>query len=124
MQTCKLLENLEFHDSRSLAEPLLVHERGRVIRFSLRAGQHIREHRAPHSSVHIVVVRGTGFFAGEDGAKERAGAGDVVVFGAGELHRVRAETDLVFAAILEPAPPPQVRAAPQPEADAYLTWQM
>lgn len=108
MRTLKLLHKLDFDDARPRAEPLLVHAGGRVLRFCLKPGQRIREHCAPHSSVHMVVLRGQGLFAGEDGAERLVAAGGLVVFAAGELHRVRAlDEDLVFIALLEPARGPQ-----------------
>ncbi len=49
MRTTNLLENLEFHGERPYAQPLYVDEHGRVIRFMLKPGQTIEEHRAPSS---------------------------------------------------------------------------
>lgn len=126
MRTLNLLHALEFDDARPRAEPLLVHPGGRVLRFCLRPGQRIHEHCAPHSPVHLVLLRGHGLFAGEGGVDTLAQAGELVVFAAGEVHRVRAlDEDLAFVALLEPAPGPQAQGiARQPEEDAYLTWLM
>lgn len=101
MRTLNLLEDVEFHPERVTAAPLLVGESGRVLRFALRPGQVLAEHRAASSPVHIVVVRGEGMFAGGEGGEERLGPGAMVVFEEGEMHRIRAlDDDLVFVAIL------------------------
>jgi quercetin dioxygenase-like cupin family protein len=47
MKAYSLLENLEFHDKNPYAEPLLVNENSRILRFTLRPGQEVREHEAP-----------------------------------------------------------------------------
>jgi len=126
VRTLPLLDGLSFRDDRPLAEPLLVAESGRVLRFTLRPHQRIREHCAPHSPVHIVVLKGKGMFAGEDGREVMLEPSGLVVFGAGELHAVRAlDEPLVFVAFLhkvEGVPVPTPR--PSPEEDVYLTWHM
>ncbi len=55
MRTTHLLEDLEFHESAPNAAPLYVDEHGRVLRFTLKPGQSIREHDAPHSPFYVVV---------------------------------------------------------------------
>lgn len=130
MKTLQLLESihehLEFSDDRPLAKPLLVEQSGRVLRFTLKPNQSIAEHCAPHSPVHIVVLRGKGMFAGEDGGEVLLGSDDLVVFEAGEMHAIRAlEEELVFVAFLhkvEGVPEPKHRATPK--EDIYLTWFM
>lgn len=130
MQTLQLLEGLEFHEDRPLATPLLVAASGRVLRFTLKPGQHIREHCAPHSPVHIIVLSGRGMFGGEDGRDVLLERDALVVFEAGELHRVRAlEQELVFVALLHKvehtAEEAQARNHANPrESDTYLTWHM
>ena len=126
MKTLALLDGLTFNDERAHAEPLLVDDTGRVLRFALKPGQHIREHCAPHSPVHIVVLEGKGLFTDEDRREVLLEPDGLVVFGAGELHRVRAlDEDLVFVAFLH-----RVEAVPTQhpvdlsEKDAYLTWHM
>ena len=126
MKTLPLLEALEFHDARPLAKPLHVGESGRVLRFTLEPNQRVAKHCAPHSPVHIVVLRGKGMFAGADGNEVLLESNDLVVFDAGEIHAVRAlDEKLVFVALLhkvEGAPEPKHRATS--EEDTYLTWFM
>jgi quercetin dioxygenase-like cupin family protein len=124
MKTLRSIEDVPFRDDRPNAEPLLVDDSGRVLRFSLRPHQTIREHCAPSSPVHIVILRGVGVFSGADGGEATLRTGDMVVYEAGELHSVRsADEELVFVALLHKAPD----APPMPsgiESDAYLTWHM
>ena len=51
MHATSLLDKLDFHDKNPYAEPLLVDDTGRILRFTLRPGQSVREHSAPHSPV-------------------------------------------------------------------------
>ena len=105
MQTTALLEHLEFHDKNPYAEPLLVDETGRILRFTLRPGQSVREHMAPHSPVYLVVLRGQGLFAGGQGAPQKYGPGTLLTFTPGEDHSIQAlDEDLVFVAFLHEAP--------------------
>lgn len=126
MKTLPLLQALEFRDDRPLAKPLFVGESGRVLRFTLKPNQRVAKHCAPHSPVHIVVLRGKGMFAGEDGREVLLEPNALVVFDAGEVHAVRAlDEDLVFAAFLhkvEGVPEPKHRTTPK--EDTYLTWFM
>lgn len=105
MKTFQLLEGLEFHDHHPSAEPLLVNETGRVLRFTLRPGQVVREHRAPDSPVYLIVLTGRGMFAGPDGKEREFGPNALLTFEPGEAHSVRAlEDELVFVALLHEAP--------------------
>jgi len=130
MKTLPLLTELSFDEKRPHAEPLLFDNSGRVLRFSLKPGQCVREHCAPHSPVHIVVLVGKGMFAGEDGHEHLLGVGELVVFEAGELHRVRAlDEDLVFVAFLHKVEMVPLQNSRQDHAssareDTYLTWHM
>lgn len=101
MNTLDPLQDVAFHPDRAEAVPLDVGEAGRVLRFALRPGQEVVEHRAPSSPLHIVILRGQGMFAGRDAAEVPCGPGTVIVFEPGEPHRVRAlDEELVFVAIL------------------------
>lgn len=126
MQTLLLLDKLRFRDDRPLAEPLLADENGRVLRFTLKPNQRVAKHCAPHSPVHIVVLRGEGMFAGADGREMLSGPDALVVFDAGEIHAIRAlDEELVFVALLhkvEGVPQPKRRVTPKD--DTYLTWFM
>lgn len=105
MKSVQLLENLEFHDKNPNAEPLFVSEEGRILRFTLRPGQVVREHSAPHSPVYIVVLKGHGMFAGADGKEQQFGPNALLIFEAGESHAARAlDEDLVFVTFLREAP--------------------
>lgn len=88
MKVFQLLDNLQFHEKNSYAEPLLVSETGRILRFTLRPGQSVREHNAPHSPVHIVVLKGHGLFAGPDGREQRCTPNTLLFFEPGENHTI------------------------------------
>lgn len=105
MKTFQLLEQLEYRDAAPYAQPLLVNEEGRVLRFTLRPGQIVKEHEAPHSPVYIMVLQGSGLFAGPDGQEQRFGPNTLLVFDSGERHSLRADSeDVVCMVILHEAP--------------------
>jgi quercetin dioxygenase-like cupin family protein len=105
MESMPLLEAVEFHDKNPYAEPLLVAEDGRVLRFALRPGQIVREHSAPHSPVYLVVLQGQGMFAGADGQEKPFGPNTLLIFEAGENHSLRAmNEEVVCIAFLREAP--------------------
>ena len=105
MQATQLLENVQFHDKDPYAEPLLVNETGRILRFSLKPGQSVREHNAPHSPVYVVVLKGHGRFTGGSGPEQAFGPNTLLTFAAGEPHAMRAlDEELVFLAFLHGAP--------------------
>ena len=105
MKSTQLLEKLEFHDKTPYAEPLYVAADGRILRFTLRPGQSVKEHQAPHSPVYIVVLKGYGMFAGADGKEQRFGPNALLVFDAGEIHSARAlDEEFIFVTFLHEAP--------------------
>ncbi len=105
MKTMQLLEKLEFHDSNPYAEPLYVDENGRALRFTLKPGQSIAEHSAPHSPFYVVVLKGHGMFAGADGKEQRLGPNTLIIFDPGENHAIRAtDEELVFVGFLHGVP--------------------
>lgn len=108
MKPFQLLEGVTFRDDDPLGIPLFVdHEglTGRIIRFSLRPGQVMREHHAPSSPVYIVVLEGHGYFTGGEGEELLCGPETLLVFDVGETHGVRADKeDLVFVTFLHGVP--------------------
>jgi len=105
MKVIALLKNIEFHDKDPNAEPLYVSDEARVLRFTLRPGQIVREHSAPHSPVVVTVLKGEGMFAGGDGMEQPCGPNDLLIFPAGEKHSIRAlNEDLIFTVFLREAP--------------------
>lgn len=105
MKSIALYENWVFHDENPYAEPLLVDSEKRVLRFALRPGQVVREHVAPSSPVHVLILKGEGIFTADDGSENHYGAGTLLVFDSGEKHSIRAlEDELIFVAILHGAP--------------------
>ena len=105
MKLIHLYENWVFHDDNAYAEPLLVDEEKRVLRFALQPGQIVKEHVAPSSPVHIVVLQGKGIFTDAQGQEHEHGEGTLLIFDAGEKHSIRAlEERLVFVAILHGVP--------------------
>jgi len=107
MKAFQPLEDVAFHDANPYAYPLLVNEQGRILRFALKPGQVVREHNAPHSPVYLVVLQGTGVFAGADGVEHKFGPNVLLTFEPGEQHAIRAQDeDLVFLAFLHGSPIP------------------
>lgn len=105
MKSMHLLEELEFDEKDAHAQPLYVDKFGRAIRFMLKPGQTIRQHRAPHSPFYVVVVKGEGMFAGADGKEQRFGPNALLVFDPAENHMIRAlDEELVFVGFLHGAP--------------------
>lgn len=105
MHAIALYDNWIFHDTNPYAEPLHVDTEKRVLRFALRPGQVVREHTAPSSPVHLVILQGQGLFAGGDGQEQPFGVGTLLIFDAGEKHSIRAlDEDVVFVAFLHGAP--------------------
>jgi quercetin dioxygenase-like cupin family protein len=105
MQEIRLHEDWVFHEENPFAEPLYVDHEKRVLRFALRPGQVVKEHVAPSSPVHIIILKGHGTFTGDDGIEHQHGQGRLLIFDSGEKHSIRAQdVDLVFIAILHGAP--------------------
>jgi quercetin dioxygenase-like cupin family protein len=109
MKTIQLLEQLEFGEERPIAKPIHVDENGRLLRFTLRPGQSVREHVAPSSPVYIVVLKGNGLFSGEDEKEHLFGVNSLLIFKPDEKHTIRAlDEELVFLALLHGAPRKEV----------------
>ncbi len=105
MKSINLLEDVEFHEQNPDAQPLFVDKNGRILRFTLRPGQSISEHAAPSSPFYVVVLSGSGLFAGGDGREEEFGPMSLLVFEPGEGHTVRARDQaLIFVGFLHGAP--------------------
>jgi quercetin dioxygenase-like cupin family protein len=104
MKSVNLLENLEFSDKGSHAQPLHVDRNGRAILFTLKPGQSIREHNAPSTPFYVVVLSGRGTFAGGDNVEQTIASNTLLVFDAGENHFIRALDELVFVGFLHGAP--------------------
>ena len=105
MKSVQLLEGLEFDDANAHSQPLLVAPEGRILRFTLRPGQVVREHQAPHSPVYIVALKGQGMYAGGDGKEHQFGPNALLIFEAGESHSIRAmNEEVVFVTFLREAP--------------------
>ena len=104
MKVASLLENLKFGSKDPHAEPLHVDKDGRAILFTLKPGQSIREHNAPHSPFFVVVLKGKGIFTGGDGLEQTCGPDTLLVFDASEQHAVRAEQELIFVGFLHGVP--------------------
>lgn len=77
-------------------------DQGRIIRFSLKPGQVIKEHRAPGTPLYILVLQGRGYFTDGAGDEHEVGPDDLLVFEPGENHAVRAgDEPFVFRAFLQ-----------------------
>ena len=105
MRTMDLLEGIEFRERSANAQPLFVDNNGRVLRFALKPGQRIAEHRAPGTPLYIVVLQGYGVFTGGDGEEVEVGPHSLLIFDPGENHSVRAkDEEFVFLGILHGVP--------------------
>ena len=102
MKSEQLLENLEFHESGPFAQPLLVGQDGRILRWMLKPGQSIMEHKAPHSPLYIVVLKGQGMFSSNGEPEQAFGPGTLLTFEPNEAHTVRAlDEELVFVGFMQ-----------------------
>ncbi len=104
MKSTNLMVNWKFNDTDPHAEPLYVDANGRVILFTLKPGQSIREHNAPSSPFYVVVLSGTGVFTGGDGKEQTFGPHTLLVFEPAENHSIQAIEELVFIGFLHGAP--------------------
>ncbi len=104
MKSVNLMENWEFHGKAPTADPLYVDHQGRVLLFTLKAGQSIPEHESPHSPFYLIVLHGRGIFIGGDGSKQTFGPNSLLIFDAREKHSIRALDDLVFVGFMHGAP--------------------
>ncbi len=105
MKVFDAMSGWQFGAKNPVAEPLYVTQDSRILRFALHAGQAVRGHEAPHSPVYIQVLKGSGMFSGAEGREQKAAAGALLVFDAGEDHSMRAlNEDLIFLAFLHGAP--------------------
>lgn len=102
MKARQLLEDLEFHEPVPFAQPLLVDQYSRILRWMLKPGQQIAEHQVPDSPFYVVVIQGRGMFAGADGHEQEFGPDSLLIFEPGEAHTVRAlDEALVFISFLQ-----------------------
>lgn len=102
MKSEQLLENLEFHESVPFAQPLLVNKDGRILRWMLKPGQSIMEHKVPHSPFYLVVLKGHGMFAANGEPEQAFGPDTLLTFDPNEAHTVRAlDEELVFVGFLQ-----------------------
>ena len=102
MKTNHLLGDLTFRESAPIAQPLLVDQHSRIIRWMFKPGQKLEEHKVPDSPFYVIVVQGRGMFAGQDGIEEEVGSGSLLLFEQNEAHTVRAlDEELVFVSFLK-----------------------
>ena len=102
MKSHDLVEKLEFHESVPFAQPLLVNKDGRILRWMLKPGQSIVEHRAPHSPFYVVVLKGRGMFSSNGEPEQEFGPNTLLTFEPNEAHTVRAlDEELVFVGFLQ-----------------------
>jgi len=109
MQTFGLLTELEFFEEgdRAHAQALHADHNGRALRWTLQPGQSVQPSTSPSTPVYLVVLQGSGYFAGQDGVERKLAPNDMAVFAPNELHTARAEDEnLIFIAILHEAPNP------------------
>ena len=108
MKSTNLQENWKFSGKGPHAEPLHADKNGRVILFTLKPNQSIRQHNAPSSPFDVVILSGRGVFAGGDGKEQTVGPETLLVFEPGENHSIRALDELVFVGFLKGVPEAQL----------------
>lgn len=102
MQSNQLLEALEFHESDPFAQPLLVGKEGRILRWMLKPGQSVREHRVPGSPFYVIVLKGRGMFSANGEPEQEFGPHTLLMFEPNEVHAVRAlDEALIFVSFLQ-----------------------
>lgn len=100
----QLLEDLEFHESRPFAQPILVDQRSRILRWMFSPGQRIEQHSVPDSPFYVVVLKGRGMFTGGDGREVEFGPHSLLLFEQGEAHTLRAlDEELIFVSFMQGA---------------------
>jgi quercetin dioxygenase-like cupin family protein len=104
MKSTNLTKNWKFNDKGPHAEPLYADQNGRVILFTLKPDQSIREHNAPSSPFYVVILSGRGIFAGRDGKEQTFGPNTLLTFDPAENHTIHALEELVFVGFLQEAP--------------------
>jgi quercetin dioxygenase-like cupin family protein len=105
MKAMQLFDEIEFREKKPEAQPLYVDRNGRIIRFTLKPGQSIKEHNAPDSPFYVVVLKGKGMSAGADEKEGLFGPNSLLVFDPTENHSIRAlDQELVFVGFLHGAP--------------------
>lgn len=101
MKVNHLLDELEFHESHPFAEPLLVNNDGRILRWMLKPGQSVSEHKVPHSPLYVVVLKGRGMFSSNGEPEQEFGPGTLLTFEPNEAHTVRAlGEEFIFVSFL------------------------
>ncbi len=104
MESRSLLSHLEFHDTDPYAQPLLVNQDVRILRWMLKPGRSSGEHAVPDSPFYVVVMQGRGMFSGSDGREVEYGPASLVLFAKGETHSVRAlDEELIFVSFMHGA---------------------
>lgn len=120
MKSMNLFENWAFDDKGPHADPLHVSKNGRVILFTLKPGQTIREHNAPSSPFYVITLEGQGIFTGGDGVERTVGSKTLLMFEPGEQHSIHALETLVFVGFLHGAPGAQITPPGPRKADKAL----
>lgn len=102
MKSSQLLSDLTFHASMPFAQPILVDQNSRILRWMFKPGQQTNQHSVPDSPFYVIVLQGRGMFTGGDGKEEEHGPGSLLIFEQGENHSVRAlDEELIFVSFLK-----------------------
>jgi redox-sensitive bicupin YhaK (pirin superfamily) len=99
-QTIDLTEGLQFDDRGPTMQNLVSDQVGKIVRFSLKAGQTLEERRAPYVPVYLVVVQGKVSVKAKAIDGQSCGVGCLIVFGEHEGYTIQAESDAVLAGFL------------------------
>lgn len=101
MKSNQMLVDLKFHESAPFAQPLLVDQYSRILRWTLKPGQKIENHSVPGSPFYVLILQGRGMFAANGSPEEEYGPASLLIFEPDEPHSVRAlDEELVFVGFL------------------------
>ncbi len=99
------MKDVKYKTDHSVAESILADKDTRLVRFSLLPGQSIKEHSAPSSQVHLIILEARGQFSDGDGAFMEFGPDTFIKYEQGEKHSIQAmDEKLVFVAPLKGSP--------------------
>lgn len=102
MKIINIFDNeLVFGDKGPYTQQLQSDQIGKIVRYTIKAGQELDETHAPFMPRYFMVVKGNGLFISENGAQEKVGPDSVVVFEPKEENTIQAtDEDLVVIGFL------------------------
>lgn len=101
MKAFNLVENLKYDDDRAHAEPMIVWDTGRVLRFTFKPGQSIPEADAPSSPMFYLILQGGAIFTDHAGNVQHYGPNMMIAYEPGETFEIKAGSEgVVMVAVM------------------------